>query len=516
MPLTANKLADIIRDDNRKGKRYCFFLGAGASKESGVPLGGVLADKWLKELKYSDNVSYTKLTTKLGGHGAGELYAEIYAARFADDYKAGYQAIEEALKDADASLGYIYLSHILTETKNNIVITTNFDHLSEETLTIYSHNKHAQVVYHHAQADCIEVNAKHPVVVKLHSDMYNHPISNADDLQTLAPEWQSALAAIFAEYTPVFVGYGGSDPDVMSFLREYAKIRPTDSTLYWCGLSDAPSVNAAEIIAAYDGQYVKIKGFDDTMFILGMALDAKNVVERVEELSRIRVGDFRRKQVELQEEYAKIPDEGKTAEDYFNEGDLLYDNNEYERAIECYNEAVRLAPADDAAYNKRGIAYGKLERYDEAIADITEAIRLDPDYAAAYNNRGIAYGKLERYDEAIADFTEAIRLNPDLAIAYNNRGFLFIKLDRMDEAFRDINEAISLDPNFAEAFDSRGVYHTKLEHYDDAIADFSKTLELNPSLDETYANRAIAYHALGKYDEADADLAKARELRGEA
>ena len=35
----------------RADKKYCFLLGAGASKPSGIPTGGELVQKWMNELR---------------------------------------------------------------------------------------------------------------------------------------------------------------------------------------------------------------------------------------------------------------------------------------------------------------------------------------------------------------------------------------------------------------------------------------------------------------------------------
>ena len=43
------------------------------------------------------------------------------------------------------------------------------------------------------------------------------------------------------------------------------------------------------------------------------------------------------------------------------------------------------------AYCIRGIAYGQFGQYKRAIDDFNEAIRLKPDDAKAYYNRGITY-----------------------------------------------------------------------------------------------------------------------------
>jgi len=76
--------------------------------------------------------------------------------------------------------------------------------------------------------------------------------------------------------------------------------------------------------------------------------------------------------------------------------------------------ATSTTPASLAAteYNK-GIDFSEREDWDAAIACYSEAIRLKPDFADAYNNRGNAYDDKGEYDLAIKDYSAAIRLKPD-------------------------------------------------------------------------------------------------------
>ena len=69
-----------------------------------------------------------------------------------------------------------------------------------------------------------------------------------------------------------------------------------------------------------------------------------------------------------------------------------------------------------------GVAYWKMGDYDKAISCYTEAIRIDPKDAKIYTNRGLAYKGKGDHDKAMADYTEAIGINPRDAKAYNNRG----------------------------------------------------------------------------------------------
>ena len=58
------------------------------------------------------------------------------------------------------------------------------------------------------------------------------------------------------------------------------------------------------------------------------------------------------------------------------------------------------------AYNNRGNAYTAKGEYDRAIQDYDQSIKLNPNYARAFNNRGVAYQKKGEYDRAIKDFDE--------------------------------------------------------------------------------------------------------------
>jgi tetratricopeptide (TPR) repeat protein len=125
---------------------------------------------------------------------------------------------------------------------------------------------------------------------------------------------------------------------------------------------------------------------------------------------------------------------------------------QYQRAIEDYNEAIRLKPDYANAYLNRGRTYANLNQYQRAIQDYDEAIRLKPDYADAYCNRGIAYANLNQYQRVIEDYSEVIRLKPDYADAYLLRGNAYRRLHNDIQFNIDLNIAARLGNQTAQDF----------------------------------------------------------------
>ncbi len=122
---------------------------------------------------------------------------------------------------------------------------------------------------------------------------------------------------------------------------------------------------------------------------------------------------------------------------YGNRGYAYAALGEHRRAIEDYDQVLRLDPGLAIAYNSRGIAYNNLGEYARAIENYDQALLLDPRSAEAYYNRGNAYANLGDAARAIEDYDQALRLDPGLADAYNNRANARCHLGQVEASLDD-------------------------------------------------------------------------------
>jgi tetratricopeptide (TPR) repeat protein len=98
------------------------------------------------------------------------------------------------------------------------------------------------------------------------------------------------------------------------------------------------------------------------------------------------------------------------------------------------------------AFFYRGRALTAKSQFDRAVEDFNQAIRLDPDFPDAFNFRGVAWVGKGQFEQAISDFNQAIRLDPNYAIAIYNRGLAAQNLGRADEAARYFEQAKQVGP----------------------------------------------------------------------
>jgi len=130
---------------------------------------------------------------------------------------------------------------------------------------------------------------------------------------------------------------------------------------------------------------------------------------------------------------------------------------EFERALELYDQAIKLNPSHAEAYYKRGNILKDLGRLHAAIASYDQAILLTPNYAHAYCNRGVIQQSLGLKSEALSSYNLAIAHDPSDAMAYYNRALLLQDCSRWDEALQSYDQAIAADPAFADAQYNRAV-----------------------------------------------------------
>jgi Flp pilus assembly protein TadD len=158
-----------------------------------------------------------------------------------------------------------------------------------------------------------------------------------------------------------------------------------------------------------------------------------------------------------------------TAESLNKQGDDYFDAGQYQKAIDAYQQAVRLQPDYPEAYLNLGDAYYNLDRYDEAVAADKQAIALRPDWAAAYHALGNAYLKLDRSAEAIEALKHAVDLDPKdeearsaLSLAYYDQGVAAYNANRYEEAVVAYQQAVNFKPDYAEAHNNLGDAYRRL------------------------------------------------------
>jgi len=545
--LTEKVFLNAFKRSCENGQRFCFILGSGASKTSGIPTGAELANQWYTELFKSYSEAEVRALAKslkiTWTNVKNKNYFDLYNLLYYPIYENGYKRIEKLMENAKPSYGYYALAEHVSNSKNNVIITTNFDTLSEDTIMAATAKK-PLILGHEALAGYIKMNMSRPIIAKVHRGLFFAPFNRRKDVATLPQKWKDALREVFRQYTPIVIGYSGGDEGFMNFLKDS---ETPINEFYWCyRKNETPSDDIKELAKKKDGYFIPIDenyGFDMLMLQIKNYLEHKNPCEYLKKITDERIQDYNEAEALLTEALNAIqnPDEAqsdvRSTLEEINDKEILrlleelefspndadkcaslayrYSKNlsDFENALKWYSKAIEINPKFARAYFNRGIIHRKLNENDKAIADYTKAIELDPNYVAAYNNRGTAYDDLKEYDKAIADYTKAIELDPSYVRAHQNRGITHRKLGKYDKAIADYTKAIELDQNYVAAYNNRGFVYYNLKEYDKAFTDYTKAIELDPSYVKAYRNRADSYDALNMSAEAEADRKKAKELK---
>ena len=179
---------------------------------------------------------------------------------------------------------------------------------------------------------------------------------------------------------------------------------------------------------------------------------------------------------------------------HLNRGIAFNDIGEYRRAIEDYDQALRIDPGFAKPHTGRGIAYNHLGEHYRAIENYEQALRLDPDSAETYFSRGKAYEDLGEYRRAIEDYDRALRIDPGYALAYNNRAWALYIIGYNAEALADADRALSLEPGDANAIDTRAHVLAALGRSREALGEFERAMRIGGANSVRNYQAALARH----------------------
>jgi tetratricopeptide (TPR) repeat protein len=163
---------------------------------------------------------------------------------------------------------------------------------------------------------------------------------------------------------------------------------------------------------------------------------------------------------------------------------------QFEKALTDFNEAVRLDPTSAVALSTRAYEFSRRGDCDTALRDIAAAFELQPEDASLFVQRGYTWLDKKDYARAVEDFSTAIRLAPRSADGYGGRANARYDQGRLDEALADWDIAIKLSPNEYALYVERGTVHRLKNRCKEAWDDFSAAIRLAADQPEGYVNRA--------------------------
>ena len=140
-----------------------------------------------------------------------------------------------------------------------------------------------------------------------------------------------------------------------------------------------------------------------------------------------------------------------TANEYVDLGIAYRKEEKYQEAILAYQEAIKIDPVHEWAYNNIGYAYYCDQKYEESVKAYKQAIQVRPDHGWAYNGLGRAYNKLGQYQQAIDAFLSSTQVSPDNAEAFYNLAKAYAISEEYDLVLSYLKQAINQDAAYAAA-----------------------------------------------------------------
>lgn len=164
------------------------------------------------------------------------------------------------------------------------------------------------------------------------------------------------------------------------------------------------------------------------------------------------------------------------AEPYYNRGRLSRSLKNYENAIADLEKAISLNSVEFSyrAYGNIGLIHYEMNDYEAALEAFNNSISTNYENRAdIYYFRGKTYTALEDYEAAIADYQAAIDRFSRYDHAFQGLGFAYYKTGNLDEARRAIEQALEISPDSATAHYYLGLIELAAGHPDLATEAFS-------------------------------------------
>lgn len=188
--------------------------------------------------------------------------------------------------------------------------------------------------------------------------------------------------------------------------------------------------------------------------------------------------------------------------DCISQGIMLMSVENYEAAKVEFEEAIRLDPKSQEAYQHLANAYANLEQYEEALAMFKNALILNPGSGEILFSIGNIYLLMDDKLKAIEYYNKAEEEGFKTVLLYQTLASVFYGANDVKQALRNITKAITIEPLNGELRLFKTRIYLADNRYDEALETLDELQKVLPDAFEGYDLKAQILCARGRYDEA--------------
>lgn len=523
-------------------REVALFLGAGASKSSGIPLAGEMIAEW-RRMMFEDRAppgeDFDAWCRAQPWFEKDEEYSVLFERLFPNE-RARQKYVEPKIEAGFPSWCYLYLANMVQAGHFNVIFTTNFDDLINDALSIYL-GYNPVVCAADSQVESINIATRRAKIIKLHGDYLFRRLKNTvEDLEQLDPNMEAKFREFAKQCGMVVLGYAGRDRSVMRVFAELLQDPNTFPTgLYWAlrpGESPHPQVQA--LATGFPNRVHLFRSPDFDSFTAGLhtllRLELPRTVLHPYDALRERFAhlvehgrDTRALEPATQEHVREFEKQlnrpwartGDTTRLDLLEAQLAIGRRDYRAAIESAAAYCEAKPDDPAGLTTWGDALAlqaeeeqSEDAGNEAMAKWRAAMELDPHALPALNSLARFCVRRQRTADAIEACERLARLAPADTLMRRNLLHLYITNGRSADALRELDALAEREPEAADLYSMRATVYEQRGLIPEALAAARRSVDLDGANAWTRVFLANQLLRTGRPDDAEQHYRRAVEI----
>ncbi len=199
--------------------------------------------------------------------------------------------------------------------------------------------------------------------------------------------------------------------------------------------------------------------------------------------------------------------------DYFRDGLRYYYREQFEPALEKFQQAIELEPSDPRHHFFVANSYKHLGQFDKAEIAYREALELSPDYITARRRLAFLYFDNGRWEKAQEEFEQLTQDAPGEFEYRHHYAITLYQLDQIERAREEFYRARELRPDSPEVFYYLGRISLDRGEYINAVSRFDRAVDGKSGEGRYHFHRGLAFFRMEDYLEPEVEVRSVPDFR---